>query len=203
MIDTLSQSPAALVASALLQVGTAKAAQSSHDARNEAAGTTNRTLVLGLGNDILSDDAVGLHIAQQLRARLADRPNVDVIETCEMGLSLLDFMDGYRQVLIVDSVQTGKVPAGQMHEIEASELKTLPEMSPHFLGIGEVLSLGTALGLNVPQRVKILAIEVADPFTVSTTMTPAICQAVPAIIERAVNCIDGLSAAAAIPFGPT
>ncbi len=152
-----------------------------------------KTLILGLGNDILTDDSVGLQIAHEVRARLAGNPNIDVIDTCEMGLSLLDFMEGYDQVLIVDSVQTGQAPPGFLHEIDANELKALPEMTPHFVGVGEVLSLGRILGLRVPEIVRILAIEVADPFTVSTTLTPALHQALPSITDRVLACADELS----------
>lgn len=153
-----------------------------------------KTLILGLGNDMLTDDSVGLQIAHEVRARLAGNPNIDVIDTCEMGLSLLDFMEGYGHVLIVDSVQTGQTPPGFLHEIDTHELKALPEMSPHFLGVGEVLSLGRALGLRVPETVRILAIEVADPFTVSTSITPAVRQALPSIIDRVLACAHELSA---------
>jgi hydrogenase maturation protease len=129
-------------------------------------------LVLGLGNDILSDDAVGLHVARQIRLRLSDNDGIEVQETSEMGLSLLDYIVGFEDLVLVDAVQTGQSPPGFLHELDLSRLKVLPMVSPHFLGIGEMVALGRRLGLPVPRRVKIFAIEVQDPFTVSVRMTP-------------------------------
>ena len=148
---------------------------------------TRRVLVLGLGNDILSDDSVGLRVVQQARPLLASESAVTVQETCEMGLSLLDFIAGYQEVILVDAVQTHQAPPGHWQEIDADELKTLPQMSPHFLGVGEVLSLGRVLGLAMPARVRIFAIEVSDPFTVNTELTAAVKQVVPRMVERVVQ----------------
>ncbi len=143
-----------------------------------------KILLLGLGNDILSDDAVGLRIAAEVRQRLAGLGDIEVVETAEMGLSLLDFIVGYDTLVLVDAVQTGRHPAGFLHEIDGYDLKVLPTVSPHFLGIGEILALGRELGLHVPRRVRIFAVEVEDPFTVGRQMTARVQQAVPAIVDR-------------------
>ncbi len=153
---------------------------------------SDKVLVLGLGNDLLSDDGVGLYLAKQVKDYFIGQNEVEIVETSEMGLSLLDFMVGYRQVVIIDAVQTVRAPPGFLHEFEASELKTLPEISPHFLGVGEVLALGKTLGMAVPHRVKILAVEVNDPFTLSTTLTPVLHQSMPAILDRVVASIKSM-----------
>jgi Ni,Fe-hydrogenase maturation factor len=62
-------------------------------------------------------------------------------------------------------------------------------VSPHFLGIGETLALGKELGLSVPSEVKIFAIEVEDPFTVGTRLTPAVAAALPGIVERVARAV--------------
>jgi hydrogenase maturation protease len=147
-------------------------------------GPAPRFLLLGLGNDILTDDAVGLHVVRELRPKLVSRPSIDIRETTEMGLALLDFITGYRAVVIVDSIQTGKAPPGFLHELDASALNELTGRTPHFVGVGETLALGRQLGLAMPEQVKIFAIEVEDPFTVSTEMTPALRSALPGIVER-------------------
>jgi len=144
----------------------------------------NKILVLGLGNDILCDDGVGLQAARELERRLAGHPRVDVRETTEMGLSLLDHIIGYQDLVIVDSIQTKQVPPGHIFELEPAGLKVLPRKSPHFFGVGEILTLGRNLELTVPTRVKIFAIEVSDPFTITEQMTPVIQAALPGLVER-------------------
>lgn len=145
-----------------------------------------KLLLLGLGNDILTDDAVGLHVVREVQRKLAGEPSVDFRETSEMGLALLDFITGYRTVVIVDSIQTGNAAPGFLHEIDAAALTKLIGHTPHFLGVTETLALGRELGLPMPDEVRILAIEVEDPFTVSTTLSPALQAALPAIIERVI-----------------
>jgi hydrogenase maturation protease len=141
-------------------------------------------LILGLGNDILTDDAVGLHVVRELRGQLAGEPEIEVEETCEMGLALLDFLVGRRGVILVDSIQTGHVPAGTVHEVDAGGLKRLTGRTPHFLGVGETLALGRTLGLAMPEHVRIFAVEVEDPFTLGTEMTGVVRGAMPELAQR-------------------
>ena len=64
-----------------------------------------RILVLGLGNDILGDEAVGLLAARRLRALLPE--SVDVVESGGGGLDLLDVLEGYDRAILLDSILTG------------------------------------------------------------------------------------------------
>ncbi|MBI5384655.1 MAG: hydrogenase maturation protease [Verrucomicrobia bacterium] len=152
--------------------------------------TSNRILLLGLGNDILTDDAVGLNVVREVRQRLGGAPGLDIQETMEMGLTLLDFIVGYRALVLVDSIQTGTASPGHLHEIDAASLKLLPTNTPHFLGIGETLALGRKLGLPMPEEVRVFAIEVGDPFTLGTSLTPALQEAFPNVVERVVAVLE-------------
>ena len=152
-----------------------------------------KTLVLGLGNDLLTDDAIGLRVVREVAHRLAGDSRVDVRETTEMGLALLDFIMGYEWVILVDSIQTGRCPPGTIHELDATRLKQLTGRTPHFLGIGETLALGRQLGLAMPEHVKIFAVEVEDPFTLGTQMTNALNQAVGHVADRVVSEVHALA----------
>ncbi len=145
---------------------------------------SNRTLILGLGNDLLRDDAIGLRIAGELGKAPDLPPNTVVSSTTEMGISLLEHMSGFDRVVLVDSIQTRRVPPGHVHSVDESKLKTLPFPSPHFLGIGEVLALGRALGMNVANNVRVIAIEVEDPYTVSSDLSPTLEALLPALVSR-------------------
>jgi hydrogenase maturation protease len=150
-----------------------------------ATGAARRPwLVLGLGNDILSDDAVGLKVAAKVRRGLPAKADVEVLEVCEMGLALLDLIVGCRELILIDSIQTGAATPGTLHEITDVKAPTHRAGSPHFLGVGETLALGRWLELPMPDRVRVLAIEVADPFTLSTELTPAVAAAVPKAARR-------------------
>ena len=149
------------------------------------------TLLLGLGNDILGDDAVGLRIARELGRRLPPDGDAEAVESCEMGLSLLDLMVGYKKLVLVDSVKSGRAPVGTIHDLPVTDIEILPLMSPHFFGIGEILSLGRQLALPMPQDVRVCAIEVEDPFTVRDTMTPALETEFPRLVEAILKTVAG------------
>lgn len=59
-----------------------------------------RILVLALGNDLLGDDGVGLEAARQIAGQVDG--SVDVVETGEAGLALLELMEGYERALLID-----------------------------------------------------------------------------------------------------
>jgi hydrogenase maturation protease len=141
-------------------------------------------LVLGLGNDILCDDAVGLKVAREIRQHLSDSDGIEVQETAEMGLSLLDYIVGFEDLVLVDAVQTRQAPPGFLHEFDDGELQVLPIVSPHFLGVGETVALARQLGLPVPRRIKIFAVEVKDPFTVGVCLTPPLRRVLRSIASR-------------------
>lgn len=149
----------------------------------------DRILVLGLGNDILTDDAVGLLVARAVAARLGVDPTVAVRETTEMGLALLDEIADFDALILVDAVQTGRVPPGHIHECDIADLPQVTATSPHFIGVGETLGFGRRLGLAMPGRVRVIAIEVADPYTLGTKPTAAVMPAVERAVERVVALI--------------
>jgi hydrogenase maturation protease len=150
-----------------------------------------QTLLLGLGNDVLCDDAIGLLIAREIRKR--GQHDLDIRETSEIGLSLLDYIIGYKNLIIVASIQTHTAPPGYIHDLDAAELNILPIIPPHFLGIGEMITLGKQIGLQVPERLKIFAIEIEDAQTITDHLTPSLQNALPQIIDRLWSNLLGLT----------
>ena len=151
-----------------------------------------KLLVLGLGNDVLTDDAIGLHVAREIQRKFASHPSVHVRETTEMGLALLDFLTGYDAAVLVDSIQTGQAPPGSIHELDAASLKQLTGRTPHFVGVGETLALGRELSMPMPAQVRIFAIEVEDPFTLGTQLTPSLQSALPGIVQHIAAAVSGI-----------
>jgi len=107
----------------------------------------SKTLILGLGNPILSDDGVGLVVAERLRERV---DGVDVISTPLTGLHLLDLMVGYDAVFLIDAMITTESQAGELTFIRPDEI-SLPTLCSHGFNLLEILKLGKKLGLPVPE----------------------------------------------------
>jgi hydrogenase maturation protease len=143
-----------------------------------------RTLILGLGNDLLTDDGVGLAVVRRLASWETDDSGVVVRETTELGLALLDYMVGFDRVILIDSIQTGRSSPGTLHEVDVTGWRELSGSTPHFLGVGETLALGRKVGLLMPQEVTVIAIEVEDPYTLGTELSGTVAAAVPAAVER-------------------
>jgi hydrogenase maturation protease len=152
-----------------------------------------RILVLGLGNDLLADDAVGHLAVAQLAPRLAGRADVEASPL--HGLALLDVLAGYDAAVVLDAACTGTHPVGAVHEIAAASLARVENPTPHFAGFPEMLDLADRIGLPFPRKLRILAVEVLDPYTIGGEMTPAVRDALPELCERAVRAVAELEAA--------
>ncbi len=147
-----------------------------------------KTLVLGLGNDLLADDAIGLLAVDELENRLAGR--ADVVGTSRHGLALLEFFVGYHRAIVMDSVRTLRHAPGTIIELEGGALRPVRIASPHFAGWPEMLHLAHELGITFPPRVRIFAMEVADTSTIGGSMTPAVRRALPELCALVCQAVD-------------
>jgi len=143
-----------------------------------------RTLVLGLGNDLLGDDGVGLRIVEELKRR-PTLAGFDFETAATAGLALLDILHGYERAYIVDSAVTGRRRPGYLHRLSTSSLAGLPlNASSHYAGLPEVLALAEALNLGLPQSIEVLGVEVEDPYTIGIGLSPRLEAKLPALVER-------------------
>jgi len=152
-----------------------------------------RLLVLGLGNELLRDDAIGLRLAGALSEHLSQHPNITIAQSPEMGLGLLDLVADYDEVIVVDAVQTGRASPGHVYEMDADDVPMLTGGAPHCLGIAEMLALARELHLPLPRHIRIFAVEVADPFTLSHQLSPELDGAFPQLTAELERFVDTVS----------
>jgi hydrogenase maturation protease len=144
-----------------------------------------RIMVLGLGNDLLTDDAVGILAVEMLRPQVDGR--VHVATSSMHGLALLDLFLGYDCAILVDAIQTGRYPAGTILELSDSDLAPVGAPSPHYAGLPEMLRLAEHLELDFPNRLTIFAIEAADVHTIGGPMTEEVRDAIHDVCRRVLN----------------
>jgi len=150
-----------------------------------------RTLVLGLGNAILSDDGVGIKVAHEVGKNLSD-PQIIVSETNEAGLSLLDSIVGYDRVIIIDAIQTDNGRVGQIYRMGTADFSLTKRFSsPHQINLVTALELGKMLGLPMPQEITIFAVEAEDITTFSEKCTPKVVQAIPKVVKMVLEDLFG------------
>jgi len=149
------------------------------------------TLVLGLGNPILTDDGVGCFVAGELEGRL-DHKGVKVMESSVGGLGLLDLLSGYDKAIIIDAIQTTGGKAGQIYRLDPGALDvTRHAASPHDVNFATALELGKRLGLALPREIIIFAIEAADASTFGEECTPEVRRAIPVCAGMIIKELNG------------
>ena len=143
-----------------------------------------KTLLVGMGNPILCDDAVGVRLATDFSQRLRKaRIDIDVVEECSVGgLNLIDVLRGYERVILLDSIQTQGGKPGAWYSFDGAYLQdTLHLTNIHDANFATAMELGRRLGvpLPAPHDIHIFAIEVADNITFGERMTAALEDAYP------------------------
>lgn len=127
---------------------------------------TMTTLILGLGNPLLTDDSVGLRILQHLRTRIADRPGVELDEDYHGGLRLMERMIGYDRVILVDAICNGGEP-GSIRVLTVRDVPTRHSGSSHDADLRTALALGRQAGARLPddENIRLIAVEAAEVLT--------------------------------------
>ncbi len=157
-----------------------------------------RTLVIGMGNPILCDDAVGIRLATDLEPLLASLPDVDLITDCSVGgLNLVDLVAGYDRLIVLDSIKaSGGRPGTWLAMTGETFRETMNLTSVHDANFTTALEFGRRMGMHLPppDRVHIFAVEIVDNQTFSETMSPELETAYPecrAGIRRSVLALLG------------
>ena len=137
--------------------------------------------LLGLGNEILADDAFGILAAREVARRF--QGEIEVVQSSSAGYDLMDHLLGARRLLVVDTIVTGRARPGAISVFTADRVQPAPGGSPHFLGLFEVLAVGRKLHLDVPKEIIVIAVEASDCITVGGPIHPDVQSAIPEVVE--------------------
>jgi hydrogenase maturation protease len=149
-------------------------------------GTQERchSIIIGLGNPLLTDDAVGLEVARRVHSLLGSR-DVECRELAVGGVELMESIIGYRKAVIIDGVVAEDGEPGTWSLLDLG--LCLPDRHAtmsHQIGLLEGLDLGLRLGLEMPESVRVYAVSIVDPFTFGTRMTPQVESAIPRVAHE-------------------
>ncbi|MCX6133886.1 MAG: hydrogenase maturation protease [Ignavibacteriales bacterium] len=150
--------------------------------------------IIGLGNELLSDDGVGIRVVQELKKRLTD-DFITYEEIAVGGLELLDFVVGCGERIIVDAITSGNQPAGTLYRfIQLPDQEPLKLASSHQIDLGQVLALAKLLGAALPDKLTVYGIEVSDTTTFRDACTAEVAKAIPTLVDLIFNDIqaDGM-----------
>ncbi len=133
-------------------------------------------LVLCLGNAIRKDDAVALRVADALER--APEEGATVRRSAASGLYLLDEMEGFDRVVVVDAVRTGTRAPGAVLSFPLEDLHAPEGPSPHSIGLPSALARARAAGAPVPSQFHVVAVEVVEMETIGEGLTREVADAV-------------------------
>jgi hydrogenase maturation protease len=150
-------------------------------------------LVLCLGNALRRDDAVALRVADVLEA---DPPaGAAVRRSARSGLYLLDDMEGFDRVVVVDAVRTLARPPGAVLSFPLEDLRAPEGPSPHSIGLPSAVARARAAGAPVPSRIHVVAVEVEDMETVGEGLSAAVARAVAPAADAVRAAVEALARA--------
>ena len=105
------------------------------------------TVVIGLGNVVLSDDGLGVHALRRLRRRCSTSGHVELIEGGTAGLLLLPYLADARRAIIIDAIDTGAAP-GTLVRLAGEDWASIfaIRVSPHDVGLRDLLGAAQLSG---------------------------------------------------------
>ncbi len=117
-----------------------------------------KTLVLGLGNLVHSDDGLGVHAIQMLMQDPRVPPDVVLMDGGTQGLALLPHISAFQRLLVIDALDVGE-PAGTLVKVEGEALRNLPgKASVHQLGFADLMVALELLG-DLPEEIILLGVQ--------------------------------------------
>jgi hydrogenase maturation protease len=151
-----------------------------------------KTIIIGLGNPILTDDGVGVKVAQQLEETidLDAHPDLTITEASVGGLRLMETLLGYDRVVLIDAFylnpETNK--PGKIHRLSLDDLRSVSptqhSTSAHDTSLVIALDAADKMGYKVPREFIIYAVEVENILEFSETPTPAVAKAIPIVTSE-------------------
>jgi len=147
-----------------------------------------KTLILGLGNDILCDDGIGMRLAKDLQKLGTDTnftPDFSFLPASIDGLELLEVMDGYDKVFIIDAFKTIDMEIGEIAVLGVEDLShSIYIGSPHSLNLATAIKLNENLHYKIPKEIIIIAVNVFDTQTFSENLSPQLQEKYPDILNK-------------------
>ncbi len=140
-----------------------------------------KTLLLALGNPILSDDAIGWEVADRVYPSMTD---TELMKECTATMDLVPIVDGYGRLIIVDAIQTGNAEYGTVHRYSLEDfMSTLHYTCPHDINFITAFDLGKKMGYDIPENIIIYGIEVKELTTFGEGLSPEVAEKLDSAVE--------------------
>lgn len=155
------------------------------------AATNKKILVMGIGNTLLQDDGVGIHVTERFKGSQPSDPHLEILDGGTIGLSLLPQIEDADAVVIVDASELGEAP-GTMRIFRNEEIdRQLSGKRPtvHELALYDLFSAAAIRGCAPRQRALIAIQPACTEWGLDTT--PEVQAAIPRACEALTTLTEG------------
>jgi len=132
-----------------------------------------RSIIIGLGNPIVGDDAIGIKVMEYIRDTFSPIKDTKILADISIaGLGLVELIRGYDNVILVDSIQTGKNSVGTVIKLQPEEFSfALHTSHYHNIDIFTALEFGNQMYDDLPKNIQIIGIEIINPMEFSDELS--------------------------------
>ena len=144
----------------------------------------NNTLVLGIGNTLLSDEGVGVHMLAYLQDNCPDLPDVDYLDGGTLSFTLAGWIEEAEQLVVIDAAQLDSAP-GTLQVFEGEEMDRFAgrtKRSVHEVSLGDLLAIAH-LTDTIPSKRALVAIQPQE-IDWGSTLSDAVDRALPVAAEK-------------------
>ncbi|HNW99669.1 MAG TPA: hydrogenase maturation protease [Bacteroidales bacterium] len=152
----------------------------------------NKILILGMGNDILTDDGIGIKITKFLEKNFPF-PNI-VYDTLSLGgLEIIEYIREFKMVIIIDAIKTLNGIPGTVYQFIPDDFKETTHLSNiHDVSFLTSLKLAKELDITTPENIHIIAVEIIEDMIFSDEFTPLLQEKYPEILKEVTEMVEGL-----------
>lgn len=166
-------------------------------------------VIIGLGNEYLSDDGAGVYAVRLLKQRMGQPDGIAFEELAVGGLPLVDYIIGYERCVIIDAVVTGTQPPGTLYRfVQHQNTEPVKLTSSHQVDLSQILGLAQLFRPMTGRTITVYGVEVSDTTTFSNRCTEQVAKAIPQLVnlvcEDLMQTNDGRSrtARSIVPLSP-
>ncbi len=148
-------------------------------------------VIVGLGNEIASDDGVGIHVAHALEDVFHDRDDVEVVALPWAGFALLDVLRDRRCAVLIDGLSTGAHQPGAVVRLDEDDMRGSVRLNSfHDINYPTVMALGRSMGWGMPDEVAIWGVEMAVADQFGEVLSPEVADSVQTVVNEVSRFID-------------
>lgn len=143
-----------------------------------------KVLVMGVGNLIMGDEGIGIHVIRELQKKQL-RNNIDLLDGGTGGFHLISYLQEYETIVMIDA-SLDNFPEGTVRMIKPKFASDFPKaLSAHDIGLKDLIESVSLIG-KLPE-IYLITVSVKELNNISIELSPAISGAVPGVISEVEN----------------